>query len=1353
MIERCFTVLLNKLPSKEKDPGSFTIPCDIGNLHIDNAFADLGASIRLMPYTMYEKLGLGEPKPTRMSLELADRSIQYPRGIAENVLIKVDKFILPIDFVILDMREDSKIPIILGRPFLTTAMAMIDVFNKKITLRVGDDERITPEDKMYPKTQEMQGSERAQNEHLYSASANGIDEKKPELKELSPHLEYTYLKRDESWRVIISSKQTEKEKLYFCSKQDAKPRLTRWVLLLQGFNIKIKDKKRVENLAVDHLSRLENLNMGTLVEEEITDKFLDEHLMILKSKLNDEEPWYEDYNYFWDEPYAFRLCPDNVMRRCIVGNEILEILVHCHSGPTGGHHSASVTGRKVYEAGFYWPIIFRDAKDYVIKCDACPKSVNISSRNKMPQNNIQVCEVFDVWGLDFMGPFPDLRGNEYILVAVDYMSKWVEAQALFTNDACVVVKFLKGCLLDSGTAYKSPTRCTPFRMVYEKACHLPVEIEHKAYWALKQCNMNLTTAAKNRFMELNELIELRDRAYENTRIYKEKTKKWHDSRLRDDKDFKNKDKVLLFNSRLKLHSGKLKLIWTGPFVVKTMYPYRAIEITDKNGSSFKVNGHRLKKYHDKSFNIDDNEFIELDTLARKNELKARGTLLMALPDKHQLKFNIHKDAKNLMEAIEKRFGGNKETKKVQKTFLKQQYENFTGSSSESLDQIHDRLQKLISQLEILGEYLSQEDINLNAKNPVSAPPNVDTLSNAVIYSFFASQSNSSQLDNDGLKQIDADDLEEMALKWQMAMLTVRARRFLQRTGRNLRANGRTSMGFDMSKRLLHQIHWFHSVMVWAAMTGVFRQKKNQPTMPSWHSPLQVLPVLTMRLLVYQQNETVFEEDIKLLKLEVQLKDNALVVLRQKFKKAEQERDDLKLKLEKFQTSSKNLSQLLASQTNDKTGLGYNTQVFTSSMFDCDEMFTFETDESLPASPIYDRPSTPIIDDWVFDSEDDYEVEILQNITSFVQPTKQVKTPRPSVKTIETSIPAAKHKITIPKPKSHGTNRNRKACFVCKSLTHLIKDYDFYEKKMAQTQRGTHQQYARITLQNPQKHMVPTTVLTKSKLDPLTAARQVTTAVTPTNVTRPRPAKTVVTKHHSPPRKNINHSPSSKASTFPLKVTAAKAPMVNAVKDSGCSRHMTWNMSYLSDFEELNGRYVALVVIQRVICDKKNSVLFIDTKCIVLSPEFKLPDENQVLLTVLRENNMYNVDLKNIVPFRDFTCLFAKATLNESNLWHRRLSHINFKTMNKLIKGKFDGKADEGFLVGYSKPEFKGRKPKSEVYVSPSSSAQTKKHDDKTKREAKGKSPVESSTWYRNLSVEFEYLSDNSINEVNDVDSP
>ncbi|GJT35398.1 hypothetical protein Tco_0925817 [Tanacetum coccineum] len=119
-------------------------------------------------------------------------------------------------------------------------------------------------------------------------------------------------------------------------------------------------------------------------------------------------------------------------------------------------------------------------------------------------------------------------------------------------------------------------------------------------------------AAKNRFMELNELAELRDGAYENTQIYKERTKKWHDSKLRGDTNFKIGDKVLLFNSRLRLHLGKQKSKWSGPLVVKIVYPYGAVEITDKNGSSFKVNGQKLKRYYDGSADMEDNEFVELD---------------------------------------------------------------------------------------------------------------------------------------------------------------------------------------------------------------------------------------------------------------------------------------------------------------------------------------------------------------------------------------------------------------------------------------------------------------------------------------------------------------------------------------------------------------------------------------------------------------------------------------------------------------------------------------------------------------------------------------------------------------------
>ncbi|GJS32898.1 reverse transcriptase domain-containing protein [Tanacetum coccineum] len=187
------------------------------------------------------------------------------------------------------------------------------------------------------------------------------------------------------------------------------------------------DGRWAENLATDHLSRLENPNLGTFTEEEITDEFPDEHLMILKAELNNDEPWYADY----DEAYAFKLCSDNVMRRCVAGNEILEILVHCHSGPTGGHHSASITRRKVYESGFYWPSIFKDDKDYVMRCDACQRSGNISSRSEMPQNNIQnpyhlrktilatARAMIDVFNKKIM-----LRvGNDQVVFDMDYSMK------------------------------------------------------------------------------------------------------------------------------------------------------------------------------------------------------------------------------------------------------------------------------------------------------------------------------------------------------------------------------------------------------------------------------------------------------------------------------------------------------------------------------------------------------------------------------------------------------------------------------------------------------------------------------------------------------------------------------------------------------------------------------------------------------------------------------------------------------------------------------------------------------------------------------------------------------------------
>ncbi|GJU89740.1 reverse transcriptase domain-containing protein [Tanacetum coccineum] len=235
----------------------------------------------------------------------------------------------------------------------------------------------------------------------------------------------------------------------------------------------------------------------------------------------------------------------------------------------GGHYGPNITAKKVLDLGFYWTTIIKEAHTLVRLCEACQKTGNISKCDEMPLNNIQVCEILDIWGIDFMGPFPKSYKFEYILVDVDYISKWAEAQALQTNDARVVVTFLKRLFCHFGmpkalisdralkrilektvkdnpaiwsrklddalwafrTAYKTPTSTTPCKLIYGKNCHLPFEIEHRAYWALKNCNPDLIAAGEKRMFQLHELDELRYQAYENSRLYKEITKVWHDRKL------------------------------------------------------------------------------------------------------------------------------------------------------------------------------------------------------------------------------------------------------------------------------------------------------------------------------------------------------------------------------------------------------------------------------------------------------------------------------------------------------------------------------------------------------------------------------------------------------------------------------------------------------------------------------------------------------------------------------------------------------------------------------------------------------------------------------------------------------
>nr|GEU78856.1 reverse transcriptase domain-containing protein [Tanacetum cinerariifolium] len=512
--EHCLAVLLKKLPENLGDPDKFLIPCDFLGMDECLALADLGASINLMPLSVWNKFSLPELSPTCMTLELADRSIFRPVGVAKDVSVKVGKLVRStlnkiLDFPDFLLEETDAFLAIKDEPISSEIDVSYyysegDILLLKEFLK--DDPSSPP---LLP--QELKVVE-PKNEK------SSIDEPpEVELKDLPPHLEYAFLEGDDKLPVIIAIDLKDEEKTALIKVL----KLHKQALAWQLFDIKGNEYY----CFVNGFSGYFQIPIDPQDQEKTT--------------------FTCPYGTF-----AYRRMPFGLCNAPVFGKSFRTCLSHLDK---------MLKWCEDTNLCLNW--------EKVISWSKRALSSTIRFRKTGLSGQVEVSN-------------RDLKRILERTVGENHTS-WLDK--------------LDDALYTFRTTFKTSIRCTPYKLMYEKACHLPIKLEHKAYWALKHANFDLLTACDQRKVQLNELNELRDQAYENSLIYKEKTKRIHDSKIKD-RFFNGGDRVLLFNSRLKIFLGNLKTRWIGPFTVTQVFPYGTVELSQTDGPNFKVNGHRLKHY-------------------------------------------------------------------------------------------------------------------------------------------------------------------------------------------------------------------------------------------------------------------------------------------------------------------------------------------------------------------------------------------------------------------------------------------------------------------------------------------------------------------------------------------------------------------------------------------------------------------------------------------------------------------------------------------------------------------------------------------------------------------------------------